>query len=283
MAKIPPFTLCFDDEPQAAPSLPAEFQAIYGGDWHPRQVAGRPYVYANFVISRDGRVSFNEPGHFGGGDVSGFSAHDRWLMALLRARADAVMVGDNTLKLEPEHLWMAEYIFPEDAASFTRLRRQEGRSPHPYQVFLSLTGDFDPAAAVFQQPHMQVIIATTHQGRARAERLEVPAKLTVLDLGEAQVALGRLMQLLAADFGVRSLLCEGGPRAYGALLAARLIDDEFLTLSPVVIGQGEAKRPGLIEGVAFAPERHPQSIPVSLRRAGAHLFLRSSYRYPESV
>lgn len=278
MSGLTPFELCFDDTLQVN-SLPEGIRQIYGSDWQPREVAGRPYTYSNFVVSRDGRVSFNEPGHLGGGDVSGFNAHDRWLMALLRARSDAVIVGDNTLRLESEHLWTAEYIFREDAAPFTTLRQQERRKRYPYQVFLSLTGEVDPEAAVFQQEELEVIVATTYKGKAHAEQLDVP-QLTVLGLGNTQVDLHRLVQVLHQDFGIHHLLCEGGPRVYGAFIAAGLIDDEFLTLSPTVIGQAEHKRPGLVEGVAFAPDHYPKSIPVSLRRAGTHLFLRSSYHYP---
>jgi riboflavin biosynthesis pyrimidine reductase len=279
MSRLAPFELCFDDTLQVN-SLPEGIRQMYGSDWQPRQVADRPYTYSNFVVSRDGRVSFNEPGHLGGGDVSGFNAHDRWLMALLRARSDAVIVGDNTLRLESEHLWTAEYIFSEDTQPFTALRQQEGRKRYPYQIFLSLTGELDPAAAVFQQAELDVIIATTTKGKTQAEHLDAPAQITVLALGEAQVDLHRLVQVLHQDFGIHHLLCEGGPRVYGAFIAAGLIDDEFLTLSPTVIGQAEQKRPGLVEGVAFAPDHYPKSIPVSLRRAGTHLFLRSSYHYP---
>jgi riboflavin biosynthesis pyrimidine reductase len=39
-------------------------------------------------------------------------------MGLLRARADAILVGDNTLRAETEHLWTAAAIFPDDAAAF---------------------------------------------------------------------------------------------------------------------------------------------------------------------
>jgi riboflavin biosynthesis pyrimidine reductase len=280
LTNLSPFSLCFDDDVSKVHSLPEAIRQIYGGDWQPREIADRPYIYSNFVVSRDGRISFNEPGHPGGGDVSGFNPHDRWLMALLRARADAVIVGDNTLRLEPHHLWTAEYIFPEDAQPFTTLRQHEGRRPYPYQIFLSLTGELDPAATVFQQPELEVIIATTHQAKTQAEQLEVPAQLTVRALGDAQVDLHRLARVLHHDFGIHNLLCEGGPRVYGAFIAAGLIDDEFLTLSPTVIGQAEHKRPGLVEGVAFTPDAYPKSVPVSLRRAGAHLFLRSSYHYP---
>ena len=53
-------------------------------------------------------------------------------------------------------------------------------------------------------------------------------------------------------YGVATVLCEGGPRAYGSLLAAGCLDDESLTLSPAVIGATpDRPRPSLVEGVAF--------------------------------
>src|SRR5688572_8693419 len=80
------FELLFDESGPGGRALPPELQQIYGGDW--RVPDNETYVYTNFAVSRDGRVSFDEPGHLSGGDVSGFNTHDRWLMALLRARAD---------------------------------------------------------------------------------------------------------------------------------------------------------------------------------------------------
>ena len=113
-----PFKVLADEDDGPGERLPAAFRRIYGGDWPlPPPGPERPYTYVNFVVSRDGRVSFDEPGHRGGGEISLFSAHDRWLMALLRARCDAVLVGDATLRLEPEHLWTPEYAFPGDAAA----------------------------------------------------------------------------------------------------------------------------------------------------------------------
>ena len=278
-----PFTLLFDDEATRGATLPGDLRAIYGGDWSLPEPDGQPYTYANFALSRDGRVSFNEPGHLGGGDVSGFSTHDRWLMGLLRARADAVVVGDNTLRLEPDHLWTCEYIFQDKA--FTALREAEGRKPQPIQIFLSLTGDFDTGAAVLCQPHLDVLIATTARGYEKAAALRCAANVTVLNLGEERVDLSRFVRVLHSDFGVDTLLCEGGPRVYGSFVAAGLIDDEFLTLCPTVIGNpvaaGSIKpRPGLVEGMAFRPNAPPKSIPTSLRRAGDHLFLKSRYVYP---
>src|SRR3954451_4747163 len=100
----------------------------------------------------------------GGGDISRFNRHDQWLMGLLRARADAILVGDNTVRLESEHVWTAEHIFPDDAASWRALRRQEGRAAVPLHVFLSLHGDIPADAAVFNQPDIPILIATTADG-----------------------------------------------------------------------------------------------------------------------
>ena len=46
------------------------------------------------------------------------------------------------------------------------------------------------------------------------------------------------MRRLTSDFGVRLLLCEGGPTLFGALLREDLVDELFLTLSPKLAGGG---------------------------------------------
>ncbi len=79
------FVCLFDDEGNEGLVLPPEIQAIYGW-WPLPRDHELPYTYVNFVVSRDGRVSFNEPGKSSGGPISGHNQHDRWLMALLRAR-----------------------------------------------------------------------------------------------------------------------------------------------------------------------------------------------------
>ena len=243
----------------------------------------RAYVYSNFVLSRDGRVSFNEPGHMSGGDVSGFSDHDRWLMALLRARADAILMGDNTLRIEPDHIWTAEHISPEDAEAFAALRRTEKRAPVPLQVFLSLDGDVDvDAAAIFSREDAHVVLATTTRGAAQARGLPTTqARVDVVELGSDSVDVRALLDLLGESYGVSTVLCEGGPRAFGSVLAAGCLDDEFLTSSPVVVGSApDVPRPGLVEGVAFPATSHPWSRPLTLHRAGDLLFLRSRYAFP---
>lgn len=282
-ASITPFTLLFDEATDDGLGLPPTVREAYGSDWRLPRLRRRPYVYVNFVLSRDGRVSFNEPGHMAGAEVSGFDAWDRWLMGLLRARADAILMGDNTLRVEPDHVWTAEFLCPEDAELFAGLRRHEARSPMPLQVFLSLEGNVDVSAAtIFSVPEAHVLLATGTHGASRARALPAgAARMDVLELGEEAVDVGTLLAVLHDQYGVATVLCEGGPRAYGSLVAAGCVDDEFLALSPVVIGScPDRPRPGLIEGACFTPASSPRSRPLSLRRAGDLLFLRSRYSYP---
>lgn len=273
------FELLLDeDDVDDGQGLPEPFRAVYGGDW---VLPDRRYVYVNFVVARDGRVSFADQGHLGGGDVSGFDAHDQWLMALLRSRADAVMVGDGTLASEPEHLWTAEHICPSDAEAFRALRRDEARRMVPLTVFVSLTGKLPWDAAVFADPSAEILVATTNAG-ARAVERDAPTVAGTLDvfaLGAEEVDIGELGRTLEFRFGIQRLLCEGGPRLYGALLRSRLGHDEFVTLSPVVIGDDEShpRRPSIVEGIRFGVDEAPRSRLVSVRRANDHLFLRSRY------
>ena len=264
----------------ASPSLPMAFQQVYGGDWQYQVPANRPYVYSNFVQSRDGRISFSLPNQSSGAEVSGFNQHDLWLMGLLRARADAVIVGDNTLNIEPDHIWTHQYICPKETA-FSSLRDSDNLAPAPLQTLLSLEGIFNPSLPVFARSDLHIVIFTTARGRDNAKNLEgVAAKVDLPDVGDTTVNLERVMQILHTDYNVKTLLCEGGPRVYGSMIAAKLIDEEFLALSPIIIGQDATRsRPGLIEGAAFTPENAPRSIPISLKRAGDYFFLRSRYEY----
>jgi riboflavin biosynthesis pyrimidine reductase len=143
------------------------------------------------------------------------------------------------------------------------------------QVFLSQTGELPAEAAVFHRPELEVVVVTTSAGAARARETGA----AVLELGVEVGDLPVLVETLRARFEVRMLLCEGGPRVYGSILAAAIACDEFLTLSPLVLGDGDggAPRPSLVEGVRFGPRSAPRSRLLNVRRGGDHLYLRSRY------
>ena len=273
-----PFVCHFDGQDDAGLPLASEFRSIYGR-WQLPHVDGRPYTYVNFVMSRDGRVSFNEPGKSSGGPISGDSRHDRWLMGLLRARADAVLVGASALAYAPRHIWTPAGVFPDDAAAWDDLRRAEGRPSMPLHVVVTRSGAMRTQSPVLREPKVQALIVSTDAGleRARASAGDAP-NVRFLTMGE-RIDYPRLLGHLATEYGIRSLLSEAGPRVYGALLAAGVVDDEFVTLSPIIVGSSDQRpRPSLVEGVAFTPDDPPRGRLLSLRRAGDCLFLQSRYR-----
>jgi riboflavin biosynthesis pyrimidine reductase len=80
--------------------------------------------------------------------------------------------------------------------------------------------------------------------------------------------------------GHELILCEGGPTLFAAFVAAGLVDELFLTLSPTLIGRptGE-RRLSLLE--QLAPASGTTGTLLSLRRNDSHLFLR--YRLPQGA
>jgi len=78
--------------------LPESLAALYDGNLSfPPIKAGRPVIIGNFVESLDGIVSLKIPHQSDGSVISGCNEEDRFIMGLLRACADAVMVATGTL------------------------------------------------------------------------------------------------------------------------------------------------------------------------------------------
>jgi riboflavin biosynthesis pyrimidine reductase len=139
------------------------------------------------------------------------------------------------------------------------------------------SGELNADAAVFADSQLDVIVATTTKGAGKIRELGL-SNVAILELGESDVDLGALHESLEKDFGVMTVLCEGGPKFYAAVIQARQIEEEFLTISPVVVGASSAEyRPGLIDGLALEPGNKFGVNLQSLRRAGNMLFLRSRY------
>lgn len=276
------YTLLFDDDTTSGRSLPPAFQAVYGSDWRLPPADDQPYTFMNFVSSRDGRISFNEPGRNGGGDISRNLPHDRWLMALLRARADAILVGTSTLRDARNHYWTPETVFRADADAFAALRAAEGRTPLPILVVATQSGNLPVEAIALRKPLQQVVIATSERGADQAQQTlgRHEAVSYAISPGDT-LDLRHIVRELRTTYGVADLLSEGGATIYGALLAAGVRLDEFLTVSPIVVGNPPlptAPRTSLIEGIGFAADHPPTIDLLSVRRVDSYLFQRSRYQ-----
>ena len=88
--------------------------------------ADRPAIIANFVTTIDGIVALDGGALTGGGIISGFNEPDRFLMGLLRALADLVVVGAGTLRGSTEHGWIAERVHPASGRGVRGVAKRDG-------------------------------------------------------------------------------------------------------------------------------------------------------------
>ena len=156
---------------------------------------------------------------------------DQQVFALHRALADVILVGAQTVR--------AEGYRAVDLADWQReVREREGLADFPTLAIVTGSLDLDPSLATPEHPHGPVVIITGGHGDTdfapfTAVGIKIIQTGDVVDLAES-------VRLLAAD-GLPRVLCEGGPRLHRDLLAADLVDELSLTLSPTVVG-GDGRR-----------------------------------------
>ena len=258
--------------------LPPRLLRLYGELRLPPR--GEPYVFSNFVTTLDGVVSLNVKGHASGGDISGSNAQDRMVMGLLRAVADAIVIGSGTLRADRRHIWTAAAIFPALANDYARLRKALGLPDAPLNVIISGSGDMDLRLPIFSSGKVPALICTTAYGARRLGRQQVPAAVEIRAIrGRAGVIPARAILAAAChSSGGQRILVEGGPRLLGDFYAEGLVDDQFLTLAPQIAGRetGDHRR-SLVMGKLFAPGDAVWGRLVDVRRGSSHLFLRYSF------
>src|SRR5215470_13191444 len=153
-------------ERQQTELLPQGLRELYDGDLKFPQSSptlDRPYVFANFVSTLDGVVSFRVEGQSGGSSISGSDPGDRFIMGLLRASADAVILGANTVhEVSPEALFIPEYTYPDAKHLFTDYRLNAlNKREYPLVVVVSGGGKMELNRAIFQSPNVPTLVITT--------------------------------------------------------------------------------------------------------------------------
>jgi riboflavin biosynthesis pyrimidine reductase len=259
--------------------LPPGLASRFDGELTVELRPDRPTIVANFVSTIDGVVSLgpSEPSA-GGGEISGFSEADRFMMSLLRGLADVVVVGAGTVRVGRKHVWTARFVEPELAGVFAAWRSEMRLTPQPTTIIVTASGDLDAAHAGLNDPDVPVIVATTPAGADHLAKLPLAPHVQVKVAGdEKRVAAGAVLEVVRGA-GARLAMCEGGPHLFGELLEARLIDELFLTVAPQVVGRdATARRLALVEGTSFGGGRGRWASLAWARRAGDDLFLR--YRF----
>lgn len=192
----------------------------------------RPYLLSNFASTVDGHAAIEGRSGSIGSDT------DTAMLIGLRCTAEALMVGAGTVRAERYGRAIRD---PEKRA----LRERRGLPPDPLTVVVSGRLELPWDAGLFSDGGGEVLIFTA----VAAEPPPTPTPVRVVR-HEAGVDLTAAMALLRGELGIRSVLCEGGPRLHADLLAAGLVDELFLTYGPRLSGgAGPHLTNGLAAGV----------------------------------
>jgi riboflavin-specific deaminase-like protein len=190
-----------------------------------RALPDRPYVITNFALTLDGHATIaGRSGPIG-------SDADTAMLVGLRTRVDAVMIGAGTMRAERYGRVIAD-------PGKRQLRERHGLPHDPLMVIVSGRLDLPWDAPLFTVGDGRVLIATSSD----QDPPETDTSVRILRQPDG-VDLAALLSYLRKERGVRALLCEGGPRIHGQLVAQGLVDELFVTQAAKL---GGGVGPGLV-------------------------------------
>ncbi|MEV7144018.1 pyrimidine reductase family protein [Streptomyces tauricus] len=187
-----------------------------------------PWLRANMVSTLDGAAQHD------GRSQPISSAADMRIFGTLRGLADVVIVGAETVRQEG-------YRPARAREDFAARRAAAGQGPAPAIAVVSASLDLDFSLPLFTSPLLPTLLLT---GAAAA-----PDRIAAAEKAGARVVIAgdgtgvepaRAVRALAG-LGLRRLLTEGGPRLLGQLVAAGVLDELCLTVSPMLT-VGDAQR-----------------------------------------
>ena len=240
----------------------ADLDSIYG--W-PQWPSPHPWLRVNMVSTVDGAAASPD------GLSEGISSPaDRRIFGRLRGLADAVLVGAGTVRSEG-------YRPARPKPDFADRRAQAGQTVVPVIAVVSRSLNLDLSLPLYTGPAVRTVVITSAQ--ADSDRLKATREVCDVEMcGDASVDLQAAVRALN-DRGLSRIHAEGGPTLLADLVAADLLDELLLTLSPTIAGGSfptGATVPRILEGA---------SIPSGLRSVRLHHLLEedsmlfASYRF----
>jgi diaminohydroxyphosphoribosylaminopyrimidine deaminase / 5-amino-6-(5-phosphoribosylamino)uracil reductase len=190
-----------------------------------RSVSKRPEVTLKLAVSADGMI-----GRAGEGQVSITGAVARRQVHLMRAEADAIMIGVGT-------------AIADDPLLTCRLPGLAARSP--VRIVLDPSARL-PASSKLAASAQDVLVMIAATAEADPERLEALAACGVSRLAvetyREELALPELLEDIAAQ-GITTVMVEGGARTASTFLRQGLVDRLCLFTGPARIGDGGIASP----------------------------------------
>jgi 2,5-diamino-6-(ribosylamino)-4(3H)-pyrimidinone 5'-phosphate reductase len=200
-----------------------EIPGLYLGLEFPEPPPGRPFVFINMVASVDGKTTVDGSERGLGSDA------DKRVFYELRANADAVLNGANTLRISGS----SSLVHDTDLVEW---RREHNSRPQALGAVITASGDLPLDARFFTSREFEAVIFVSRSAPAeRIERIRATGR-TVHLISEGDQGVADAVRILHDQYGVRRLLCEGGATINAALIHQNLADELFLTIAPKIAG-----------------------------------------------
>lgn len=172
-----------------------------------------------------------------------FPADRPWVRAVMASTLDGVMRGPDgssrSISTPADQRWFSRLRRQPDVllVGAQTIRSEDYRPSQKVVAIVSRSLDLPPTLRMLAErteQHPRPIVLTTDDAA-----LDPPAHLQeltdVVGCGDDTVDLARAITVLV-DRGLKRIQCEGGPRLLGDLVAAGLLDELLLTLTPTLIG-----------------------------------------------
>ncbi|MDI3402303.1 pyrimidine reductase family protein [Streptomyces cavernicola] len=216
------------DRAPAPPGVDREWSLDELADWYAYPETDRPVLRANMVSTLDGAAM-----HDGRSQPISCPA-DMRIFGILRGLADAVVVGAETVRQEG-------YRPARARDAFTERRAAAGQGAAPAIAVISASLDLDFSLPLFTEPLVPTLVLTGAAASAERRAAAEKAGTHVLIAGEGRGVEPERVVGALAEQGLTRLLTEGGPTLLGQFVAADVLDELCLTVSPM-LAAGDARR-----------------------------------------
>lgn len=225
-----------------------DLRARYLAD-HRSHDDGRPWVVLNMISSIDGAIAVDGLSGALGNDADGA------VFSTLRSLADVILVGSGTAAAEG-------YKVPKPTPEVLARRAAGGQGPRPIISLVSRSLRIDLDAPLFADPDYRPMVVTAASSPAD-RRADIARVADVVIAGDEDVDLVAAVAMLGERVGP-VILAEGGPTLNGQLVAADVIDELCITISPLLVGGSGGRM------VAEGPDHEPRDFTLdrTMERGG---------------
>lgn len=217
----------------------------------------KPFVFVNCAMSVDGKLSTRERKQV---KISG--PEDLSRVDLLRAGADAVLVGMNTAASDDPKLDVKSAALREE-------RKKKGLSENPMKVAVGDVGRLKSDSDFLDRGGKKVIFTTEDSDPKKVKVIREKADVYVL--GKDRVDLTQMLRILSS-LNVRRLMVEGGGTMIFEMLKEKLVDEVYVAVGPRIFGGADA--PTVADGAGFSADESVRLTLFSMEKVGETVVLK---------